>query len=332
MRIRLNKLRELVAAGRDPFEQVAFPVSCHTADIIEHFTEMEGQPVAVAGRLMSRRGMGKVSFCDLMDRRGKIQLFTKIDELGAEAYAEWQKLDIGDLVGIHGLVFRTQRGEISIKTQRYTLLAKARRPLPEKFHGLKDPDTRYRQRYLDLIVNPEVKINFEKRSLIIRTLRSQLDSMDFIEVETPILNNIPGGATARPFVTHHNALDIDLYLRVAPELYLKRLIVGGFERVYEIGRTFRNEGMSIKHNPEFTLLEVYQAYTDYNGMMDLTEQLISACCLAVNGSTQIVYQGQAIDLTPPYRRLTMTEAIREYAGVDSPPFRIGRPRPAGSRT
>lgn len=316
MRIRLGKLEELASRGEDPFEQVVFPVSCHSRDIIDRFDSMEGQMVAIAGRLMSKRGMGKVSFCDLVDRRGKIQLFTKIDELGEAAYAEWQKLDIGDLVGIEGIAFRTQRGEISVKTQKYTLLAKTLRPLPEKYHGLKDTDTRYRQRYLDLIMNPEVKDAFEKRSLIIRSLRSQLEALDFIEVETPILNIIPGGATARPFVTHHNALDIDLFLRIAPELYLKRLIVGGFERVYEIGRQFRNEGISIKHNPEFTLLEVYQAYTDYKGMMDLTEQLISRATLAVHGQTVISYQGQEIDLTPPFRRLSMSEAIRQHAGVD----------------
>lgn len=316
MRVRLGKLQALAAAGNDPFEQVTFPVTCHSTDITGNFEQMEGQEVALAGRIMSKRGMGKVSFCDLVDRRGRIQLFTKIDELGEAAYDEWQRLDIGDVVGIHGIAFRTQRGEISVKTQRYTLLAKSLRPLPEKYHGLKDMDTRYRQRYLDLIVNPEVKQNFEKRSKIIRTLRSELDRMDFIEVETPILNNIVGGATARPFVTHHNALDIDLFLRIAPELYLKRLIVGGFERVYEIGRTFRNEGMSIKHNPEFTLLEVYQAYTDYQGMMELTENLIAKCALEVNGTPLVEYQGQQIDLTPPFRRLTMNDAIKEYSGVD----------------
>jgi lysyl-tRNA synthetase class 2 len=316
MRIRLGKLQEMVAAGQDPFQQVTFPVTSHSQTILEQFESMEGQPVSLAGRLMSKRGMGKVSFCDLHDRRGKIQLFTKIDELGEAAYEDWQRLDIGDLVGVHGIAFRTQRGEISVKTQSYTLLAKALRPLPEKYHGLKDMDTRYRQRYLDLIVNPEVKQNFEKRSKVIRTLRRELDELDFVEVETPILNTIVGGASARPFVTHHNALDIDLYLRIAPELFLKRLIVGGFERVYEIGRTFRNEGMSIKHNPEFTLLEVYQAYTDYKGMMELTERLIAQCALEVNGTTQVTYQGQEIDLTPPFRRMTMNEAILEYAGVD----------------
>ncbi len=316
MRIRLAKLQDLVEKGEDPFEVVTFPVTCHSSDIVNDFDNMDGKPVALAGRIMSKRGMGKVSFCDLMDRRGKIQLFTKIDELGETAYAEWQKLDIGDLVGIEGIAFRTQRGEISVKTRSYKLLAKALRPLPEKYHGLKDTDTRYRQRYLDLIVNPEVKDAFEKRSLIIRTIRSQLEQMEFIEVETPILNIIPGGATARPFVTHHNALDIDLYLRIAPELFLKRLIVGGFERVYEIGRQFRNEGISIKHNPEFTLMELYQAYTDYKGMMELTEQLIAKAAVAVHGQTEIVYQDKTIDLTPPFRRLSMTEAIRHYAGVD----------------
>lgn len=316
MRIRLAKLEELASRGDDPFEQVTFPVTCHSRDIVDNFESMEGQEVAIAGRLMSKRGQGKVSFCDLADRRGKIQVFTKIDELGDSAYAEWLKLDVGDLVGIEGIAFRTQRGEISVKNRKYTLLAKTLRPLPEKYHGLKDTDTRYRQRYLDLIMNPEVKDAFEKRSLIIRTLRNQLEARQFIEVETPILNIIPGGATARPFVTHHNALDIDLFLRIAPELYLKRLIVGGFERVYEIGRQFRNEGISIKHNPEFTLLEVYQAYTDYKGMMELTELLISQAAIAVNGQTVINYQDLEIDLTPPFCRLSMSEAIRQYAGVD----------------
>ena len=316
MQIRLGKLQDLVTRNADPFEEVTFPVTCHSQDILDRFDAMEGQNVALAGRLISKRGMGKVSFSDLTDRRGKIQLFTKIDELGESAYGEWQKLDIGDLVGVEGVVFRTQRGEISVKTSQYVLLAKALRPLPEKYHGLKDTDTRYRQRYLDLIVNPEVKDQFEKRSLIIRTIRSELEKQDFIEVETPILNVIAGGATARPFITHHNALDIDLYLRVAPELYLKRLIVGGFERVFEIGRIFRNEGLSIKHNPEFTMLEAYQAYTDYKGMMELTEQLIAAASMAVHGSTVVDYQGKTIDLTPPFNRLTMSEAIRKFAGVD----------------
>ena len=316
MQIRLGKLQELAGRGDDPFAAVAYPVDSCSRDILDHFDKMEGTRVHLAGRLMSKRGMGKVSFSDLADRQGKIQLFTKIDELGETAYAEWQKLDIGDIVGIVGTVFRTQRGEISVKTGAYTLLAKALRPLPEKFHGLKDTDTRYRQRYLDLIVNPEVRNQFEKRSLIIRTLRSELDRQAFLEVETPILNVVAGGASARPFMTHHNALDIDLFLRIAPELYLKRLIVGGFERVYEIGRQFRNEGLSIKHNPEFTMLEVYQAYTDYKGMMELAENLIAAAARAVLGGTVAAWQGAEIDLTPPFTRLTMNEAIRQYAGVD----------------
>jgi lysyl-tRNA synthetase class 2 len=316
MQIRLNKLRALSAGGQDPFAEVAWPVTHHSQEIISQFDSLEGQQAWLAGRIMSKRGMGKVSFCDLADEQGRIQLFTKIDALGDAAYAEWQKLDIGDLVGVTGEVFRTQRGEISIKTAAYTLLAKSLRPLPEKYHGLKDTDTRYRQRYLDLIVNPEVKDTFRKRSLIIRTLRNELEAQNFIEVETPMLNAIPGGAAARPFVTHHNALDIDLYLRIAPELYLKRLIVGGFERVYEIGRQFRNEGLSIKHNPEFTLLEAYQAYTDYQGMMTLTETLIAAAARAVHGSTVITWQGKTIDLTPPFRRLTMRQAILEQTGID----------------
>ena len=315
-KIRLQKLHELKDAGQDPFSQVTYPVTHYSADIIEQFESMEDQEVFLAGRLMSKRGMGKVSFCDLADSRGRIQLFTKIDALGEAAYAQWQKLDIGDLVGVQGTVFRTKRGEISIKTASYTLLAKAFRPLPEKYHGLKDTDTRYRQRYVDLIVNPEVKNNFYKRSKIISLLRRELDNRAFIEVETPILNSIPGGAAARPFVTHHNALDIDLFLRISPELYLKRLIVGGFDRVYEIGRQFRNEGLSIKHNPEFTLLELYQAYTDYKGMMELTEQLISTVAEAVNGTTTVHYQGEEIDLTPPFRRLSMQDAIKTYAGID----------------
>ena len=316
MQIRLNKLRALSANGQDPFTEVAWPVTHHSREVIDGFARLEGQQAWLAGRIMSKRGMGKVSFCDLADRTGRIQLFTKIDKLGESAYAEWQKLDLGDLVGIEGEVFRTQRGKISVKTARYELLAKALRPLPEKYHGLKDKDTRYRQRYLDLIVNPDVRETFIRRSRIISAIRQVLDRRDFIEVETPILNAIPGGAAARPFITHHNALDVDLYLRIAPELYLKRLIVGGFERVYEIGRQFRNEGLSIKHNPEFTLLELYQAYTDYQGMMTLTEDLLSAAALAVGESLEVEYQGQAINLKPPFRRLSMNQAILEYAGID----------------
>lgn len=316
MENRLNKLKTLQEAGEDPFEEVTYDVSHHTADIANDFETLEGKEVSVAGRIMSKRGMGKVSFCDLHDRQGKVQIFTKVDVLGEEAYAKWQNLDIGDVVGIKGEVMRTNRGEISLRNLGFTLLAKSLRPLPEKFHGLRDTDTRYRRRYLDLIMNQDVKSTFEQRSLIIKTIRNYLDSEAFMEVETPILNVIPGGAAARPFVTHHNTLDIDLYMRIAPELYLKRLIVGGLERVYEIGRNFRNEGMSVKHNPEFTMLEVYQAYTDYKGMMILAEQIISRCAMALHGSYKTTWNGVELDLTPPFQRLTMTEAVAQYSGVD----------------
>ncbi|MBP7401641.1 MAG: lysine--tRNA ligase [Clostridia bacterium] len=316
MAIRAAKLRELADAGHDPFREVLYDVTAHSREIIDGFERLEGTVVSVAGRIMSKRGMGKVSFCDLQDRDGRIQLFTRIDELGESAYAAWQKLDIGDIVGVRGTVFRTQRGEISVKSSSYTLLAKALRPLPEKWHGLKDTDTRYRQRYIDLISNPAACETFVRRSRIIRTLRAELDALDFLEVETPLLNTIPGGAAARPFITHHNALDIDLYMRISPELYLKRLLVGGLERVYEIGRNFRNEGLSVKHNPEFTMMELYQAYTDYHGMMDIAEHLISRCAQEACGATKVVYQGREIDLTPPFRRLSMTEAVREQTGID----------------
>ncbi len=316
MRIRIAKLKELQACGQDPFEVVRFDVDTYSADIIESFEAMEGREVRIAGRLMSKRGMGKVSFCDLHDKKGRIQLFTKIDAIGPEAYATWQKLDIGDIVGIRGEVFRTMKGEISVRTEEYTLLTKSLRPLPNKFHGLKNTELRYRQRYVDLIVNPEVRDTFAKRSAILSEIRRFMDSLDFMEVETPILNAIPGGATARPFVTHHNTLDIDMFLRIAPELYLKRLIVGGFERVYEMGRLFRNEGMSIKHNPEFTTIEMYQAYTDLRGMMDLCENLLSGVAQKVLGTTEISYQGTPISLTPPFARMTMIEAVKMYAEVD----------------
>lgn len=316
MQVRLQKLEALQAASNDPFEQLTFDWTHHAQTIVDNFDALEGQRVKVAGRIQSKRGMGKVSFVDLYDRSGKIQVFTKIDVLGEADYKAWQNLDLGDIVGVTGEVMRSQRGEITLRSTGYVLLAKALRPLPEKFHGLKDTDTRYRQRYLDLIVNQDVKRVFEQRSLIIKTIRRHLESLDFLEVETPILNTIPGGASARPFITHHNALNMELYMRIAPELYLKRLIVGGMERVYEIGRNFRNEGIDVKHNPEFTMIELYQAYTDYRGMMELTEQLISRCAMALHNSYQVTWQGVELDLTPPFNRLTMTEAVRQYAGVD----------------
>jgi len=316
LQVRRSKLFELQKTGKDPFHIVKYDVTHRTGQILSDFEGYENKNVSIAGRLMSKRGMGKSSFCDLQDRDGKIQLYVRINDIGEEEYENFKKLDIGDIIGVTGRVFKTRMGEISIHVDSYTLLSKSLRPLPEKFHGLKDPDARYRQRYLDLIVNPDVKSTFILRSKIIAAIRRFLDNRDFLEVETPILNTIPGGAAARPFITHHNTLDIDMYLRIAPELYLKRLIVGGLERVYELGRMFRNEGMSIKHNPEFTMMEVYQAYTDYHGMMELAESLISTVAQEVLGTTKIQYQGQEIDLTPPWTRITMTEAVLKYAGVN----------------
>ncbi len=316
MQVRMDKLAVLKDNGQNPFEQLTYNVTHHTNEIRDNYAELEGKVVAVAGRLLSKRGMGKVSFCDLHDRTGKIQTFTKIDALGEDAYKAWQKLDIGDIVGVEGEVFTTHSGEISIRTTSYVLLSKALRPLPNKFHGLKDMELKYRQRYVDLIINPSVKDTFEKRSAIIKEIRRFMDDRNYIEVETPILNTIPGGATARPFVTHHNSLDIDMFMRIAPELYLKRLIVGGFERVYEIGRLFRNEGMDIKHNPEFTTIECYEAFTDLRGMMELTENMIASCCMKVNGTCDIEYQGKQFCLKPPFARVTMTDAVKQYSGID----------------
>jgi len=310
MRFRLDKLRKLQAQGQDPYRLTRCEVTDQAARILADFESLEGQTVSVAGRLMARPGMGKVSFGDLMDRSGAIQIFSRLDTMGEEAYRAWQDLDLGDVVAVTGEVFRTRTGE------NWQLLAKSLRPLPEKFHGLRDTDLRYRKRYVDLMVNPEVRETFEKRSRVIRLIREELDRQGFLEVETPLLNTVAGGASARPFVTHHNSLDLDLFLRVSPELYLKRLIVGGLERVYEIGRNFRNEGMSTRHNPEFTMLELYQAYGDYHTMMDITETLFSACCLAVCGSHEIEYQGQPLSMKPPFRRLSMMDAVREYAGLD----------------
>lgn len=314
--VRRQKLKELQQSGKDPFRIVKYNVTHHSNEIIENFESMDGMQVSAAGRLMSKRDMGKASFCDIHDRGGKIQIYVRINDVGEEAYEEFRKFDIGDIVGVEGTVFRTHKGEISIRAEKMSMLAKSLKPLPEKWHGLKDVDLRYRQRYLDLIMNPDVRKTFVLRSKIIKEIRKFLDERDFLEVDTPILNTIQGGAAARPFITHHNTLDLDLFLRIAPELYLKRLIVGGLERVYEMGRMFRNEGISVKHNPEFTMMEVYEAYTDYKGMMELTENLISTVATNALGTTKITYQGQEIDLTTPWKRMSMRDAVLEYSGID----------------
>ena len=322
IKIRIAKLKELQEKGKDPFQIVKFDNKDNSKEIKEKFVdpvegeEAEPMHVSIAGRLMAKRGHGKASFCDLQDMYGRIQIYVKLDEVGEEAYEEFKKYDIGDIIGITGNVFKTHMGEISIKVKTIELLSKSLRPLPEKFHGLKDMDLRYRQRYVDLIMNNDVKKTFIARSKIISGLRKYLDDRGYVEVETPVLNTIPGGAAARPFITHHNTLDIDMYLRIAPELYLKRLIVGGFDKVYEVGRLFRNEGMDIKHNPEFTTVELYSAYEDYNDMMDITEGIISTLAKEVTGDTKINYQGTEIDLTPGFRRLPMIEAIKEVTGAD----------------
>lgn len=316
LKIRRGKLTELRESGADPFEITKFDRKNMAGDIKNNYSEYEGKIVTVAGRLMSKRVMGKMSFADLIDKTEKIQLCVKRDELGDDEYKVYKRYDIGDIVGVTGEVFTTQKGEISIRASKVTLLSKSLRPLPEKYHGLTNTDLRYRQRYVDLIMNPEVKRTFELRSRIIRAIRNYLDSRDYMEVETPILNTIPGGAAARPFITHHNTLDIDMYLRIAPELYLKRLIVGGFEKVYEMGRLFRNEGMDVKHNPEFTSIEIYQAYSDYHDMMDLTEDLIKSVAQEVLGTTTITYQGETVNLGEPWARMTMLESIKKYSGAD----------------
>lgn len=316
LQIRRDKLKALQDAGNDPFQVNTSDRDTLATDILNNFEEMENKDVCVAGRIMSKRGKGKVMFMDLHDRSGKIQIFAKIDDLGEEIYRGMLKWDIGDIMEVKGYVFRTKLGEISIHAKEVKLLSKSLLPLPEKYHGLTNVELRYRQRYVDLIMNPDVKNTFISRSKIIQTIRKYLDDLSFIEVETPILNTIPGGATARPFITHHNTLDIDLYMRIAPELYLKRLIVGGMERVYEIGRLFRNEGMDVRHNPEFTTIELYEAYTDYNGMMERAENMINKSCIAVNGTDQINYQGTDISLALPFKRMTMIDAVKEYSGVD----------------
>ena len=315
-KIRREKLAVLQNQGKDPFQITRFDWDTTSGQIKENFDAMEGRSVKVAGRLMSKRGMGKVSFCDLQDRDGRIQLYARQDEMDEAAYQEFKKYDIGDIVGVDGEVFRTQRGEMSVRARTITLLSKSLLPLPEKFHGLTNTELRYRQRYVDLMVNPEVKRNFVLRSQFIRHVREFLDSRGYMEVETPVLNTISGGATARPFITHHNTLDIDMYMRIATELPLKRLIVGGLDRVYEIGRIFRNEGMDPKHNPEFTTVELYQAYTDFNGMMDLFEELLSSAAQKLLGTYQVEWQGEKIDLTPGWPRLPMHEAVKQYCGID----------------
>ncbi len=316
LKIRRDKLEDLKARGKDPFEIVKAEVTHHSEEIKANFDSLESKQVSVAGRLMSKRLMGKASFCSIQDRDGRIQSYVSRDGVGEEEYADFKKLDIGDIVLIKGDVFKTKTGEISVKACEVVLLSKSLQILPEKFHGLRDIDLRYRQRYVDLIVNPEVKDVFFKRCAIIKSIRNYLDALSFLEVETPMLQTIPGGAAARPFITHHNSLDIDMYMRIALELPLKRLIVGGLERVYEIGRVFRNEGMDMKHNPEFTLIELYQAYTDYHGMMDITEGLIRNCAKEVLGTEIVNYQGTEIDLSKPFERITMVEAVKKYSGVD----------------
>lgn len=313
--IRLAKLDAMIAAGEDPFKITTFDVTAHAADITA--SPEEGKTVSVAGRLMSKRIMGKASFGHMLDRSGKIQIYVKRDNLGEEKYDSFKKqIDIGDIIGVTGEVFVTHRGEVSVAVKELTLLSKSLTPLPEKWHGLKDNDLRYRKRYLDLIVNEDVKDTFIKRSKIISAIRSYLDADGFLEVETPILNTVAGGAAARPFITHHNTLDLDMYMRIAPELYLKRLIVGGLERVYELGRNFRNEGMDIKHNPEFTMMELYQAYGNYEDMMKRTEDIYLAAARAIGLGDKITYQGKEIDISTPWRRVTMRDIVKEVVGVD----------------
>ena len=315
VRIRRQKLKDLVDAGQDPFQKVRFDFDTYSTQIKEDFENYENKDVVIAGRIMSRRDMGKANFIDVADGKGRIQCYIKIDEVGEEVFEQYKKWDIGDIVGIHGFAFRTRRGEISVHVKKIELLAKSLLPLPEKFHGLTNTDLRYRQRYVDLIVNPEVKDTFIKRSMILKEIRNYLDSKGFLEVDTPILTPFEIGASARPFVTHHNTLDMDMYLRIETELYLKRLIVGGMDRVYEVGRIFRNEGMDTKHNPEFTTIELYQAFTDYKGMMDLVEELYKLLAEKICGSLDITYQGKEIHMGQ-WERLTMVEAVQKYAGCD----------------
>ncbi len=316
LKVRRDKLANLVADGKNPFVITKFDFTDYSADIKADFEKYEGKTVKIAGRMMSRRIMGKASFAGVQDTKGKIQLYVKRDDIGQDEYAAFKKFDIGDIVGVEGFVFKTQTGEISIHAHSIVMLSKSLLPLPEKFHGLKDNDLRYRQRYVDLIMNPDVKNNFIIRSKFIKFMRKYLDDMDYIEVETPVLNTIAGGASARPFITHHNTLNLDMYMRIATELPLKRLIVGGMDRVYEIGRIFRNEGMDPKHNPEFTSIELYQAYADFHDMMDIAEGIISGAAKEILGTYEVEWLGEKIDLTPGWRRLTMVDAVKEYVGID----------------
>lgn len=325
--VRLEKLKELQREGINPYGE-RFERTCMTADIHNSFVELEGTEVVVAGRIMAIRGHGKASFVDLQDRDGRLQLYIRQNTVGQEQYDLFLKLDIGDIIGARGKVFRTRRGEISLEVRQLTILAKSLRPLPEKWHGLKDADLRYRQRYLDLIVNPEARQVFITRAKVIKSIRNFLDSRGFLEVETPTMHNIAGGAAARPFITHHNALDLDLYLRIALELHLKRLLVGGIEKVYELGRIFRNEGISTKHNPEFTMLELYQAYADYEVMMELLEEMLAFITREALGSTVVTYQNVELDFTPPWSRLTMLQAIEKYSGIDFTNLPAGSAREA----
>ena len=316
LKVRYDKLHELQENGKDPFVITKYDVTNHSTDVKEHFEEMEGKEVSLAGRMMFKRVMGKASFCNIQDLKGRIQIYVARDSIGEESYADFKKYDVGDILGVKGTVFKTKTGEISIHAAEVTLLSKSLQILPEKFHGLTDTDTRYRQRYVDLIMNEDVKDTFVKRSKVISTIRRYLDGQGFMEVETPMLVSNAGGAAARPFETHFNALDEDLKLRISLELYLKRLIVGGLEKVYEIGRVFRNEGVDTRHNPEFTLMELYQAYTDYNGMMDLTENMVIHCCEKVLGTTKVMYQGTELDFSKGWKRMTMAEAVKQYSGMD----------------
>ncbi|SHK03688.1 lysyl-tRNA synthetase, class II [Clostridium cavendishii DSM 21758] len=314
--LRRQKLSDLQAKGKDPFDVYKVERTHSSQEVKDNFEELEGKIVTVAGRIMSKRGQGKVVFSDIHDRDGKIQLFIKIDAVGEENLKEFKTYDLGDILAATGEIFKTKMGEISVKVSKFELICKSLKPLPEKWHGLKDPDLRYRQREVDIITNPEVKDTFFKRIKIVKAIREFLDNRGYLEVETPILSPIAGGAAARPFITHHNALDIDMYLRIATELYLKRCIVAGFEKVYDMGKNFRNEGISVRHNPEFTMIELYEAYADYNDMMEIMENMVAYVCEKVNGTTKVSYQGTEIDFTPPWRRITMVDAVKEHAGVD----------------